>query len=82
MLLRSLINHSKLVRLRDAFEDVRYLMLQQNHILPDCHFYDSFTGDLKTTVKPMVRAFKPKIVAEAVEYARLQDESMNVNLTP
>lgn len=63
----------------DEFQDLRSLMSQQNHMLPDSYFLDSFVGGLEPTVKPIVRAFKPKIVSEAVEYARYQEESLSVN---
>lgn len=43
------------------------------------YFLDSFVGGLQPNIKPIVRAFKPKGVAESVEYARLQEESIEAN---
>ncbi|KAK9684868.1 hypothetical protein RND81_10G238500 [Saponaria officinalis] len=63
----------------DAFENLRSLMLQRNPLLPDQYFLDSFIGGLKPAVKPFVRAFKPQTFASAVEYARLQEESLTVS---
>ncbi|KAK9713235.1 hypothetical protein RND81_06G013500 [Saponaria officinalis] len=63
----------------DAFESLRSLMVQRNPLLPDQYFLDSFIGGLKPAVKPFVRAFKPDTLASAVEYARLQEESLNVS---
>ncbi|XP_074300143.1 uncharacterized protein LOC141631357 [Silene latifolia] len=63
----------------DAFENLRGLMLQRNPLLPDQYFLDSFIGGLKPSVKPFVRAFKPQTLASAVEYARLQEESLAVS---
>ncbi|KAK9713615.1 hypothetical protein RND81_06G039800 [Saponaria officinalis] len=63
----------------DAFENLRGLMLQRNPLLPDQYFLDSFIGGLKPAIKPFVRAFKPQTLASAVEFARLQEESLNVS---
>ena len=63
----------------DEFDNVRSLMEQNHHILPDSYFLDSFIGGLKPTVKPFVKAFKPVSVAEAIRYARLQEESIQAN---
>ena len=64
----------------DDFEDLRAVMLQINHILPDNYILDSFIGGLKPSVKPFVRAFKPNSISQAIEYARLQEESLAVML--
>lgn len=58
----------------DEFENLRSLMIQQNNMLPDSYFLDSFVGGLKPTVKPFVRAFKPETLSAAIEYARLEEE--------
>ena len=63
----------------DEFDNVRSLMEQNHHILPDSYFLESFIGGLKPTVKPFVKAFKPVNVAEAIMYARLQEESIQAN---
>lgn len=66
----------------DEFENLRSVMLQNNHILPDAYILDSFIGGLKPAVKPFVRAFKPVTVSDAIEFARLQEESLSFsNLT-
>ena len=53
-------------------------MIQINHILPDIYILDNFIGGLKPSVKPFVRAFKPDSIAQAIEYARLQEESLSI----
>ncbi|XP_074346216.1 uncharacterized protein LOC141684986 [Apium graveolens] len=63
----------------DEFEDVRSLMLQYNHVLPDSYVLDSFVGGLKATVKPFVKAFKHANIVDAIEYARLKEESLVVS---
>lgn len=63
----------------DEFDNLRSLMEQYNHILPDTYFLESFIGGLKPAVKPFVRAFKPVNVTEAIRYARLQEEALLVN---
>uniref|UniRef100_A0A803L3P0 Ty3 transposon capsid-like protein domain-containing protein n=1 Tax=Chenopodium quinoa TaxID=63459 RepID=A0A803L3P0_CHEQI len=63
----------------DNFEELKSLMLQQNHGLPDSYFLASFIGGLKPAVKPFVKAFKPQTLAEAVEFARLQEESLEAS---
>ncbi|XP_074283542.1 uncharacterized protein LOC141608089 [Silene latifolia] len=60
----------------DSFEHLKSLMVQRNPLLPDSYFLDSFIGGLRPTVKPFVRAFKLETLAEAVEFARLQEESV------
>ncbi|XP_074297152.1 uncharacterized protein LOC141627838 [Silene latifolia] len=60
----------------DNFENLRGLMLQRNALLPDSHFLDSFVGGLKPTIKPFVRALRPASVAQAMELARCQEESL------
>lgn len=47
----------------NEFENLKALMLQQNQLLPDSYFLDSFVGGLKTTLKPFVRAFKPTSIS-------------------
>ncbi|XP_074336044.1 uncharacterized protein LOC141673210 [Apium graveolens] len=61
----------------DDFENLRSLLLQSNHTLPESYVLESFVEGLKGTVKPFVRAFKPTFVADAILYARLQEESLN-----
>lgn len=54
----------------DEFENLRSVMKQHNHVLPDGYVLDSFVSGLKSTVKPFVKAFKPSSIAEAIDYAR------------
>lgn len=61
----------------DDFENLRSLLLQNNHTLPEDYILECFVGGLKPAVKPFVRAFKPTTVADAILYARLQEESLN-----
>ena len=63
----------------DEFENIRSLMLQHNHALPDAYVLDSFIGGLKASVKPFVKAFKPVSIAEAIDYARLKEKSLTVS---
>ncbi|XP_074266111.1 uncharacterized protein LOC141588577 [Silene latifolia] len=61
----------------DTFEHLKGLMLQRKRRLPDQYFLDSFVGGLKPAIKPFVKAFKPGSLTEAVEYARLQEETIS-----
>uniref|UniRef100_A0A803M2N6 Ty3 transposon capsid-like protein domain-containing protein n=1 Tax=Chenopodium quinoa TaxID=63459 RepID=A0A803M2N6_CHEQI len=63
----------------DSFENLKSIMLQYNYVLPNKYVLESFIGGLKPGIRPFVRAFKPQTINEAVEYARLQDESINLN---
>ncbi|XP_074327433.1 uncharacterized protein LOC141665350 [Apium graveolens] len=63
----------------DEFENLRSVMLQSNHVLPEVYILNSFIGGLKPTIKPFVKAFKPVSITDAIEYARLQEESLQVN---
>ncbi|XP_074369113.1 uncharacterized protein LOC141709470 [Apium graveolens] len=63
----------------DDFENLRSVMLQSNHVLPEGYILDSFIGGLKSAVKPFVKAFKPTSFSDAIEYARLQEESLMIN---
>ena len=60
----------------DEFDNSRSLMEQHHHVLPDLYLLGSFIGGLKPTVKPFVKAFKPASVTESINYARLQEESL------
>ncbi|KAK9715885.1 hypothetical protein RND81_06G196600 [Saponaria officinalis] len=60
----------------DEFEGLKGVMLLRNPSLPDAFFLDSFIGSLKSSLKSFVKAFKPTCMAEAIEYARLQEESL------
>ncbi|KVI08109.1 Retrotransposon gag protein [Cynara cardunculus var. scolymus] len=68
--------HDSLEVYTDEFENLRSIMLHNNHALPDPYILDSFLGVLRPAVKPFVRAFKPTSIARAVEIARLQEESL------
>ncbi|KAL8087895.1 hypothetical protein AgCh_037873 [Apium graveolens] len=73
-----LMQNESLQKYIDDFEDLRSVMIQINHILPKNYILDSFIGGLKPSVKPFVRAFKPETISQAIEYARLQEESLAV----
>ncbi|XP_056690117.1 uncharacterized protein [Spinacia oleracea] len=60
----------------DEFENLRSIMLMNNHVLPDAYMLESFIGGLKPAVKPFVKAFKPATIAEAIDLARLQEENL------
>lgn len=61
----------------DEFENLRSVMLMNNHVLPDSYILESFIGGLRPAVKPFVKAFKPVTIAHAMEYARLQEETLS-----
>ncbi|CAH9093858.1 unnamed protein product [Cuscuta epithymum] len=60
----------------DEFETLKAAMIQRNPKLPSSYFLDCFLAALKPTVKSFVKAFNPKNMAEAIEIARLQDETV------
>ncbi|VFQ80250.1 unnamed protein product [Cuscuta campestris] len=62
----------------DEFEDLRFVLVQNNHYLPDSYILDCFVGGLKASIRLYVRAFKPSSIAQAIEYARLKEESLEV----
>ncbi|XP_074298515.1 uncharacterized protein LOC141629403 [Silene latifolia] len=65
----------------DEFEGLKGLMQQKNPLLPDNFFLESFIGGLKPTIKPFVRAFKPTNMADAIEFARCQEDAIQANLS-
>ena len=60
----------------DAFENLKGLMLQRNPLLPEQYFLDSFIGGLKPNLKPFAKAFNPTSLNASVEYAMLQNETI------
>ncbi|VFQ79288.1 unnamed protein product [Cuscuta campestris] len=62
----------------DEFEDLRSVLVQNNHYLPDSYILDCFIGGLKASIRLYVRAFKPSSIAQDIEYARLKEESLEV----
>lgn len=60
----------------DTFENLKGLMPQRNPLLPEEYFLDSFMGGLKPNLKHFVRAFKPATLVDVVEYARLQNATI------
>lgn len=67
----------------DEFENYRSLMNQQGHNPSKEYVLDSFIDGLKDTIKPFVRAFKPTTTFEAIEYDRLQEDTLSsLNLKP
>lgn len=60
----------------EAFEELKALLLLKNPTLPNDYFVDSFIGGLKPSIKYFVRAFHPKTLLEAVEYAKSHEETL------
>lgn len=71
-----LYQHDSLESYIDEFENLKSITKQHNHVLPEGYILDSFVSGLKPSVKPFVKAFKPNTIAEAIDYARLQEESL------
>lgn len=63
----------------DEFDNLRSLLEQSNHVLPDTYVLESFVGGLRPAVKPFVKAFNPVNVTDAIKYARLQEEVLMLN---
>lgn len=63
----------------DEFKNLRSVMLQSNHVLHKGYILDSFIRGLKPAAKPFVKAFKPELITAAIEYARLQEGTLQVN---
>ncbi|CAO2840780.1 unnamed protein product [Amaranthus hypochondriacus] len=68
----------------DAFECNRSFLEMHDYDLSDKFLLDSFISGLNDTLKPFVKAFKPDSITKAMEYARLQEESVKslYNSTP
>ncbi|VFQ72920.1 unnamed protein product [Cuscuta campestris] len=62
----------------DEFEDLRSVLVQNNQYLPDSYILDCFIGGLKASISLYVKAFKPNCLANTIEYARLKEESLEV----
>lgn len=60
----------------DKFEELRALLLIENSLILDEHFLDSLFGGLTPYLKSFVRAFHPKTLSEAIEYASCQEETI------
>ena len=56
------------------FEELKSLLLLKTPTMPDTHLLDSFIGGLKPAIKPLVKAFKPLTLSQAIEQAQLQEE--------
>lgn len=74
----NLQQHDSLEKYIDEFEDLRALMLHNSMDLPESYILNSFVGGLKPAVKPFVKAFKPTSIAQAIEFARLQEETLKM----
>ncbi|CAH9071517.1 unnamed protein product [Cuscuta epithymum] len=61
----------------DQFEQLRSLLLQRTERLPEEFFLDRFIGGLNPTIKSFVKAFKPRTLMQTMEYARLQENSLD-----
>jgi len=66
----------------ERFEELKSLMLVKNPLLLADYFVDSFIGGLVPQIKSFTRAFKPKSLAEAVDYARLQEATVQAIKAP
>ncbi|XP_056690258.1 uncharacterized protein [Spinacia oleracea] len=62
----------------DNFEHLKPDVLNTHHGLPEEFVLESFIWGLNPTVKPFVKYFRPNTIAEAVEFARLQEEQLAV----
>ena len=60
----------------EQFEEMKGLLIQITSLLLDSFFVDSFVGDLKTQLKPFVKALNPVTLIEAMNLARLQEEAL------
>lgn len=58
----------------DEFEELRATLIQNGHALSN-YVLHSFIGGLKPTIKPLVRAFEPSSISDAMKYARLHPRS-------
>ena len=56
------------------FKELKALFLMTNPTMPESYFLESFIGGLKAAVKPLVRAFNPRTVDDAIEQGRFQEE--------
>ncbi|VFQ67144.1 unnamed protein product [Cuscuta campestris] len=68
--------HEFIIDLSSRFRDEKGF--QNNHYLLDSYILDSFIGGLKPSVRLFVKAFKPTGIAQAIEYARLKEEALEV----
>ena len=62
----------------EKFEELKSLMQIRNPLLPVDYFVDSFVGGLSPQIKSFTKAFKPQTLNAAVEYARLQEATVQV----
>lgn len=60
----------------DTFESNRSFLEMHDYDLSTKFILDSFISGLNDTLKPFVKAFKPDSISKAMEYARLQEESV------
>jgi len=60
----------------EKFEELKSLMQIKNPLLPSDYFVDSFIGGLSPQIKPFTKAFKPQTLSAAVDYARLQEATV------
>ena len=59
-----------------ALKSNRSFLEMHDYDLSHMFILDNFISGLKDTIKPFVKAFKPDTFAKAIEYARLQEESV------
>ena len=60
----------------DAFKSNRSFLEMHDYDLSPMFILESFISGLKDIIKPFVKAFKLDTLAKAIEYARLQEESV------
>ena len=60
----------------EKFEELKSLMKVKNPLLPADYFVDSFVGGLSPQIKSFTKAFKPQALSAAVDYAWLQEATI------
>lgn len=58
---------------QQRFEELKVLILLSNPTLTEGYFVSSFISTLNNEVRPTVKMFRPKTVQQAIEYAKLQE---------
>ncbi|CAH9082507.1 unnamed protein product [Cuscuta epithymum] len=60
----------------DEFEELKSI-IKRTHPFPEKYFLDCFIGGLKASLKSFVKVLKPSTMAEAIEFARSQEETLS-----
>ena len=66
----------------EKFKELKSLMQVKNPLLPIDYFVDCFVGGLSPQIKSFTRAFKPQTLNAAVDYARLQEATIQAMKVP